>query len=181
MGWANEFVSLTNAIFNEHQERDSHIRQLKGDIKQKRNDWNASRAQMKTELLTNFKEWDKARVKDVADIRSAAQAFLAELNERDKVRAKEANDLKAAVQTYLKKFRDEDIAGFKKENKERAQQIAKFKVDVGKMISEFKKEQDQAAAAWKELIAGLAKGEEKKAPVKKEESKAKTTSEAKKV
>lgn len=144
MGWSNEFVSLTNGIFNEHQERDSYIRQLKGDTKQKRNDWNASRAQMKTELLTNFKEWDKARIKDVADIISAAQAFLAELNDRDK---------------------------------ERAQQIAKFKDDVSNMISEFKNERDQAAAAWKELMAGLAQGGEKKVPVKKEERKAKTTSE----
>lgn len=173
MGWSNEFVSLTNGIFNEHQDRADNIRQLKVDIKQKRNDWNASRAQMKAELLTNFSAWDKARIKDVADIISAAQAFLAELNERDKVRVKEVNDLRAATQSLL--------AEFNKGDKTRAKEVNDLKAAVGRMISGFKKERDQAAAAWKELMAGLAQGGEKKAPVKKEESKAKTTSKAKKV
>lgn len=180
MVWANEFANLANDISDMHKERADHIRDLNRDIKQTKNNWNAERAKMKTEFLANFKTWDKTRANEVAELRSLTQALLTELNKGDKARAKEVNDLKGAVQMSLKNFRDEDMAGFKKENKDRAQNIARFKLEVGKMISEFKKDRDFAAAAWQELVSGIAPGQKKKIRVKEEVGKGKKQSRKKK-
>ena len=155
MVWANEFANLANEISNMHKERADHIRELKRDIKQTKSNWNGERAKMKSEFLANFNAWDKERVKKV-------------------------NDLKGAVQMSLKNFRNEDMARIKKESKERAQNIAQFKLEVGKMISEFKKDRDFAAAAWQELVSGIAPGQKKKIRVKEEVGKEKKQTRKKK-
>lgn len=155
MVWANEFANLANEISNMNKERADHIRELKRDIKQTKNNWSGERAKMKTEFLANCNAWDKERVKEV-------------------------NDLKGAVQMSLKNFRNGDMARIKKESKERAQSIARFRLDVGKMISEFKKDRDFAATAWQELVSGIAPGQKKKTRVKEEEGKEKKQTRKKK-
>jgi hypothetical protein len=155
MVWANEFANLANEISEMNKERADHIRELKRNIKQTKSNWNAERAKMKTEFLANCNAWDKERVKKV-------------------------NDLRGAVQMSLKNFRNGDMARIKKESKERAQNIARFRLDVGKMISEFKKDRDFAAAAWQELVSGIAPGQKKKIRVKEKEEKEKKQTRKKK-
>lgn len=110
MAWGDGLRNLTNEIYKMHKEKVSYIRQLKSEIKRKRNDWKAERVQMKEGLLANFSAWDEARAKELDDLQTLARNIIAELREDDKERVKEVEDLKATVANMITEFKKEHEA-----------------------------------------------------------------------
>lgn len=163
MTWSGEFRNLVEEISNMHGNRIDFINNLKNDIQQMKKESNGKRSQMKADLLAGFNAWDERRRRQAADFRSTAQALLKDLKEGNKARAKDMNELRADTQAFLRKLRKEDIGRFEQESKQRAKDIAQFKADISTMIGGFREERDGASGAWKNLVSDLSRtGKEKK-------------------
>jgi len=156
MARTDDFKRLKEEVHNMYNGRMDLVHQTKRDWKKdlenfhnettdRRNEISQLRNQVSS-LLANFNAQDKERASGIADLRAATQAFVADCTKGSKARAKDVANLDVANL----------LAGFSARDKERTKEVEDLKAETAKLIAGFKREREEAAAAWKDLLATMA-------------------------
>ncbi|MBA3071069.1 MAG: hypothetical protein FP829_02725 [Nitrospirae bacterium] len=115
--------------------------------------------ELKDKLTREEEERKTATQAEIKERKGSVSSMLAEFNKEDKGRAAEIErlleDFDKAHAEMAKELKDK-LTREEEERKTATQaEIKERKGSVSNMLDEFKKEQAEAAAAWKELLAGM--------------------------
>ena len=138
MARVDDFNGLKDEVAGMYHARVNHIDQIKNDT---------------ANLMAAFKSRDQERAKEVDELQAATQAYVEECTEGSKTRASDVAKM---------------IADLKSRDQERAEEINNLKIEVASLIGGYKAEREEAAAAWKDLIANMSNIRKGAAPAREE-------------